>query len=292
MPAGVVRGIRTCTVVLGLVALTACSSKPPAGDIAAGARRVVSLTPSLTSLVRALGAADELVGVTRHDPQDPHRPIAVVGDMRPNIEQIIAQQPSVVVVGQYGFNASDVESLRAAKLNVVALPLQTLADLRGAAQTLGKTLDRAAAATAIVTGLDDVVARAGRDRPSTRPRLLFVFDIVGGDIFTTGGGDHLAEVAAVVGADNVAAGGPVTRKITVEDVLRLDPELIIHTAPSARFANSAAALAWWRDAAPKTTATVNKRVIVWSDGSLAQLGAELPQAIGRLGSVVRAAAEP
>lgn len=122
------------------------------------------------------------------------------------------------------------------------------------------------------------------------PRALLVFDIMDGTVFTTGGGDHLAEILDIVGAVNVAEGGPLTSRISLEKVTALKPDIIVHVAPSDRFKSGAEALEFWKRATP-VPAVTRSQVHVWSDDSLATHGPNLPSAIRRFGGLIQGAAE-
>ena len=105
------------------------------------ATRVVSLLPSLTESVCALGACDRLVGVDRYSnwPAQVQR-LPQLGDgLTPNIEAIVALHPDVVLVSESS-RVSD--RLAALGIQVVALRTQTHADVR-------KGLTRIAAITGL-----------------------------------------------------------------------------------------------------------------------------------------------
>ena len=253
--------------------------------------RVVSLTPSVTDLIVGLGAGQHLVGVTAlcDAPGVP-----VVGDMRPDPERTAARRPDLVVAGAYPFNASDLEALRALGLSVLGLPLDSLAQMRQAVLLLGERLGVLPAARALAEDLDralDEARAAARAWAARRPRVLLVFDIDGGHVYTTGGGDHLAELLDVAGGVNVAAGGPRTTRLSLERVMQLEPDLILHAAPTPAFPTAAAARAFWCTLA-EIPAVIGDRVEVWPDNKLTLHGATLPEQMRRLSGLVgRVAAE-
>ena len=122
------------------------------------------------------------------------------------------------------------------------------------------------------------------------PKVLLVFDIMDGTIFTTGGGDHLAEILDIVGAVNVAEGGPLTSRLSLEKVTVLAPDIIVHVAQSDRFPNADEALKHWRRVA-KVPAVERGQVHVWPDDSLATHGPSLPSAIRRFVGLVQRATQ-
>src|SRR5262245_39659192 len=100
---------------------------PPCDDLgrtirlAAPPRRLVSLVPSLTELVCALGRADRLVGVTRYccEPADAVASVAKVGGTKnPDLAAIIGLAPDLVLVNAEENRQEDFQALTAAGLSV------------------------------------------------------------------------------------------------------------------------------------------------------------------------------
>ena len=253
-------------------------------------QRVVSLTPSITHLVQGLGRGDRLVGTSRHGSVEG---VPIVADLEPRIEAILKVDPDLVLIGRYPSLKEDIEALRAHGLHVLDLPLDSLGDMRAAIDLLGDRLQARARASTLARQLDQAIKETRRmatrwsDAP---PRALLVFDIMDGTVFTTGGGDHLAEILEIVGAINVSEGGPLTSRISLEKVTALKPDIIVHVAPSDRFKSGAEALEFWKRAAP-VPAVERAQVHVWPDDSLATHGPNLPSAIRRFGGLIQRAAE-
>jgi iron complex transport system substrate-binding protein len=257
--------------------------------------RIVSLTPALTAIITALGGKEALVGVTAYC----HAPgVPVVGDFKPQPERILAQRPDRVVLAAYGSQRADRDALEALGLNVSALPLETLAEMRATTLSLGALLGREGQARALVGEFDrvanDVRARtAKRMAAATAPvRVLLVYDLEPGFVLTTGGGDHVSELLALAGADDVAAGAPRTARLGLELVLARRPDLIIHAARDARFSDDAAARAYWREAFPALPAVARGQVYVWPDDLLAQNGPHLAGVLARIAVMVDGARAP
>lgn len=275
---------------LGLVLLAVAAGCGPGAarteaEASGEAARVVSLAPSLTQMVVGLGRGERLVGVTRFCDAPG---VAVVGDARPQVERVLAARPELVLAPRYASMAADVAGLRAQGLDVLELPLESVGDARQAMLALGERLGARAEAQAMVAALDLAMAEARAEAATreARPGVLLVYEVADGYVYTTGGGDHLAEVLDAVGARNVAAGGALTARLPLERVEAMAPELIIHVAPSARFGDDAAALAYWQAASPTLPAVVGRHVHVWPDGTLATHGPGLAGAITRLSGLV------
>lgn len=275
-------------VAFGAVLVLALGCPPESKESASGvgvssaiAQRVVSLSPSLTDLVVTLGQGDRLVGVTKHC-KAPGVP--VVGDMRLSLPKVLKRRPDLVLIGEFGFNVSDRETLKRQGMRHLALRLTTLADLQEAAQLLGSRLDAEAQASRFLESLQAAIAAAregAAQRSGPKPRVLLVYSLSSGMVFTTGGGDHISELVALAGGVNAASGERLTRRISLARVLSLDPDVIIHVNREGALQDRASARDYWRS---MPTLKVNKSgaVFVWPDDSLAQLGGQTPEAIGHM----------
>lgn len=269
-------------VALALCGAASCQGQPDRSEgRASEPMGVVSLTPTLTSIVAGLGRADRLVGVTRWCPVEG---IPIVGDLRTDLERVVAARPDLVIAGRYLSAAPDLAALRALGFRVLDLPLDSLVHTRRAMAILGERLDAKSQAEAMIGALDqalDDARRRASSRTGPAPRILLVFDVSDGMVYTTGGADHLGEVLQAVGAANVAQGGPKTARLSFERILQLAPDVIVHTAPTNRLPDREAALAFWQTL-PSLPAVKRGAVHVWPDSSLATQGPQLAPAIGRL----------
>ncbi len=220
--------LRTCCS-LSLFVLAACGrERPRAGANGAGYHRIVSLNPTTTELLFALGARARLVGRSRWDVFPPAaRRITDVGDaLRPNVERVLSVEPDLVVVYESPENAAAVERLRASGVEVLVLRIDLLKDLRRAFDTLGVLLGDTTQATLV---RDSVFASLHRVRDATagleRPTVFWhVWD---SPIITIGSGSFLTELVNIAGGRNVYEDikGP-SATVSLEDIVRRDPHYI------------------------------------------------------------------
>ena len=234
-------------VALGL-ALAACRSAAPA---AGPGERVVSLTPSATEALAALGAADLIVGVDTYSTYPAQvKGLPKVGSfLAPDVEAIARLRPTLVV-------ADDIHDSAIAALGdvgvtrVTRLPMHTLPDVLTALRSLGDLLGRQDAATANVQEIERAI-EAARAATAARgagaaPRVLAIIDREPGGIgglVAAGTGSWVDELLALVGADNALAGaGARYPKLALEDVVRAAPDVILDASYAA---DPAAPLSPW-----------------------------------------------
>jgi len=194
-------------------------------------RRVVTLTPSLTDVVLALGAGERLVGVSRFDerPEVARLP-RVGGFVDPSVEAVLALHPDLVLAEPGPGNRQAVERLAELDTPVLLLPLATVADVLAAERAAGKALGRAAQGEALAKELEGTRARVrerSRGRKPVRVLLVYGFD----PLVVAGPGGFADELLSDAGALNVAADAASPYPVySVERALRGRPELILDAA--------------------------------------------------------------
>lgn len=191
-------------------------------------RRVVTLAPSLTDLVIALGAGDRLVGVSRFDtlPQVAKLP-RVGGFVDPSVEAVVALQPDLVIVQPGPGNERPVRKMAELGISVLALPMQDLAGVAGAMREAGRVLGRAKQGTALAEELErtraDVRARAQK-LPRRKVLLVYGFQ----PFVVAGPGSFADELLADAGAINAARSARTAYPVySAESAIRDAPDVVI-----------------------------------------------------------------
>ncbi len=202
---------------------------PPAG----GARRIVTLAPSMTDYLVALGAAGRIVGVTRvdHAPEVAGRP-RVGGFLDPSPEAVLALKPDLILWVTDGGALSAVRrlaELSAGSFAILAIPVVTVADVPATARLIGEAIGDPAAGAALAARLQGAIDQfhahsAGRPRQ----RVLFV---VGRDpLVVAGPGSFPDELLRLAGCDNAVGGGRAWPVYPLELAVAANPDLVIDAA--------------------------------------------------------------
>jgi iron complex transport system substrate-binding protein len=224
-----------CAVVLGCC-LTA--SPVQAGPVSAQddlgvtvhlpqpARRVVSLLPSLTESVCAVGACDRLVATDRwSDWPASVKTLPKAGGLDDvNIEVIVASKPDLVLAAQSSRVAG---RLRALGLTVIELEAHNLPDVRRVLTAVGRLLDRTQGADQAWRALQDQL-RAAERLVSAKAKGLRVYVEVGSGPYAAGEASYIGQMLSSLGARNVVPKelGPFP-KLNPEFVVRADPDVIL-----------------------------------------------------------------
>ena len=189
-------------------------------------QRIVSLLPSLTESLCALGGCDRLVGTDRYS----NSPPAVTGLPKlggiedANLERIVALKPDVVLAAP---SARVIDRLEALGLKVVLLESKTHADVQRSLKVLATMLGTPAAAEVLWRAIQQQVEQAASRVPVTL-RGQHVYFEVDATPYAAGEGSFIGETLARLGLANAvpATLGPFPQ-LNPEFVVRVQPDIVM-----------------------------------------------------------------
>lgn len=188
-------------------------------------QRIVSLLPSLTESVCALGQCQRLVGVDQaSDYPDSVQQLPQLGSgLEPNIEAIVALQPDVVLLAKSSRAGERLESLG---LKVVVLEPKTHADVQRVLLTLAALLG-VGDAQIIWRSIEAGVAAAAQSVPPKVRGARVYFEVSQGP-YAAGESSFIGETLSRLGARNIvpAGLGPFP-KLNPEFVVRANPDVLM-----------------------------------------------------------------
>ena len=194
--------------------------------------RIVSTAPSFTETAFALGAGDRVIAVSTycHYPEAANHLPRIGSYLKPNVEAIARLKPDLVLV--HAEQRQIIEQLKTLGLRVLPLRNNTLDEVTASIRDLGAALEVPAAAAKleqqIRTRLKALESASIGKKPVS---MLFVVGRTPGKLdgmIVVGKGSFLNELIRVAGGRNVMADSPVTYpKISIEAILRLDPDVIV-----------------------------------------------------------------
>lgn len=195
-------------------------------------RRVVTLLPSLTETVCAIGACDRIVATDRWS----NWPASVKGLPKlggiddPNIEMIVAQRPDLVLVAPSSKVAA---RLRALKLTVAELDAQDLPQVQRLFQKVAQLLGLPRANEAPWQSLQAQIEAAGKGVPPEARGMRVYFEVASTP-YAAGEVSFIGQLLSSLGAVNIVPAqlGPFP-KLNPEFIVQADPELIMVAADEA-----------------------------------------------------------
>jgi iron complex transport system substrate-binding protein len=241
-------------VLLAAVAL----AEPPASEVTVPARRVVSMNPSLTSILVALEAREVLVGVEEHSarlhPELAALPV-VGGLFNPSLEAVVALEPDLVVLVPSAQQRDFRRRIEALGIEVLALPNITVAEILASIETLGARVDREEQARLRLAEIRRTFAEVSAASAKHGPVPLVVV-LQRDPLFVVGSGSFVDEMLVAAGARNLAAewSEPYPR-VAVEWLIAVAPELILDASD-----DPLVAAEYWRRW-PSIPAVANRRTL-------------------------------
>lgn len=192
-------------------------------------RRIVSLAPSLTESLYALGADSLIAGVTaacNHPPQALRHP--VVGDLlAPNLERILALDADLILISVEGNTQKSFAAMERMGLRLFVSNPRSMEGVCKSLTDLGRLTARETRATHLVDSLRSLQRTLLAARPTERPATLMLVSTQ--PIMVAGGGTFLDEIIEVGGGRNAAAGleGHYPT-LSRESILVLDPDVLLY----------------------------------------------------------------
>lgn len=193
--------------------------------------RIVSIGPSITEFVFALGAGPRVVGADDFsDEPAAAKQVEKVGGIKVNFEKVVSLKPDLVL--SVKFSDGTIEKLAGAGLLVLVVDPQTAGDVSRTAILLGRAVgsDGDAMSRDIQKRIDDV--RSKTTPATTKPRVYHEIDASDpAKIFTVGPGSYIHDLIDIAGGQNIAArAASAYPQLSAEEILRSDPEIIVLAA--------------------------------------------------------------
>ncbi len=199
--------------------------RPPAAP-----RRVVSLAPSLTDVVVALGRSSLLVGVTRYDDAPEVRGLPRVGGfLDPSPEAVLAVKPDLALWMTDAAAWPAMRRIAELGVPVLALPIIGVADTLEAVRRVGAALGDAPAGEKLARSLAEGVERVRR-RAAEQPRVRVLFLAGHEPLVVAGPGSFPDELLRIAGGVNVATGDRPWPVYSLEKAVADDPALVVDAA--------------------------------------------------------------
>jgi iron complex transport system substrate-binding protein len=194
-------------------------TKPP--------QRIVSLLPSLTETVCALGQCQKLVGVDRYSnwPDSINTLPRMGGGIDPNIESVVALKPDLVLMAT---SARGAERLQALGLTVMALEPRSHADVQRVMRIVAQALDvPVQEGDRVWRDIDAAVNAAAQSIPANAKGQRVYFEVSRAP-YGASESSFIGETLQRLGARNIlpASLGPFP-KINPEFVVRAQPDIIM-----------------------------------------------------------------
>ncbi len=191
--------------------------------------RVVSLAPSLTETSYEVGGGKVLVGATRYanHPEEATKLPRVGTYVALDIEKIVSLQPQLCLATKDGNDKAAVEKLESLGIPVYVFDPKTIEDIIDSVVRLGEIYRTEAQTADLVAGYRERLNRVTRRLEAHRERPRVFFQIDAQPIFSAGSDTFLHQILVHSGAENLAADRNGYPRYTWEELLTLEPEVVL-----------------------------------------------------------------
>ena len=256
--------------------------------------RIVSLSPTATEDLYAVGAAQQVVAVDESSDYPPGVPKTSLNGVSPNIEAIAGYDPSLVIT------AEDVNGLVAGmkKLGVPVLvdpPATTLAQAYAQIEQIGQATGHPAGGQAVVQGMRGQIAADLKKAGTTHTDLSYFWEVSASPYYSATSQTIFGQIVGMFGlkdiADKVAkaadAGYP---QLTEEYIVASKPRIIFLTDNGPGDGGQAPAIVAARPGWAAIPAVKGDEIIALNDDVAARWGPRLPQLVDTVAAAVESAA--
>jgi len=248
---------------------------PPAN--AASRMRIVSLAPSVTETLFALGAGAEVVGVSQYCDYPPQvRDLPRVGSfLTPNLEAIIALRPTLVAGLELSSDVRQIRALKSMGYPVLLVSDDSLQQIEDSIERVGASINRQAQARQLVAQIEAQIAAVQQRLANAKPVRALM--LVGHQpIVAVGAGTYLDELIRIARADNIAAAaGEQWPHLSMEYIIAMRPEVILDGSMGSELSSSSS---FW-EKYPAIPAVRDHRVFGYPQDPIVHAGPRVGQSL-------------
>jgi iron complex transport system substrate-binding protein len=238
-------------------------------------QRIVSLSPSATESLFAIGAGDQVVAADAYSNYPQQAPTTELSGFEPNVEAIVGYQPDLVVAAN---DADDmVASLEELEIPVLISPAPaTVEEGYDGIAALGLATGHVDETAEVVSQLRSDIEQALAQAPEREVRVYHELDDT---FFAASSYGFIGSVYAEMGAENIADAADKEKsgfpQMTEEAIIGADPELIVITDEVTYTAEDVAQRPGWGN----VSAVKNDNIVTVNSDIASRWGPRLPQLI-------------
>jgi iron complex transport system substrate-binding protein len=193
--------------------------------------RIVSLAPSLTETVYALGLQDRLVGDTVYCdyPPDAQKKTKVGGGINPSLEMIAALHPDIVLVTK-GFNRLEtVHALDNLGISSFTTDPHSVNDIIASSKKLADLLGVPEAGASVAANMEHQLANL-QQRLASSPAKRVLFVVWHQPLISVGKDTFIADALRRAGAVSIVDSEQNWPQVNLEEIVRLQPDFLVFAA--------------------------------------------------------------
>jgi iron complex transport system substrate-binding protein len=269
-------------IIFSIINFSGCETNNKNTAIDNKPERIVSVAPSITELIYALGKGKTLVGRTDYCnyPKEAETVPSVGELINPNIEKMVELNPDLVIATA---NFSDEIIKKLEELGIRVVILYEGIDLEGAYDsiaTLGEVIYAEEEASNLILEIQQKVEEVkAKVKDKEKPKVYYAADFGKNGDYTATGDTFIGQILEIAGGKNIAKGS-TGWKYSLEEIIENDPEYIL-ISKYYGMKDSFMDTAGYKE----LSAVKNNNVIEIDDDILARQGPRLGQAIEELAKI-------
>jgi len=213
-------------VVSVVAALAACADSSDSGsaDNAGEVSKIVSLSPTGTEMLFAVGAGDQVVAVEDQSDHPADAPRTSLSGYTPNLEAILGYDPDLVVLTDD--NNDIIANLQRVGVEVLELPAaknldETYSQIEMVGEATGHTREASEFVSSMRAQIDEIVATV----PAREVPLTYYHEL--DDAYYTVTDDtYIGQIYRLLGLRSIASGQDGYPQLSAEFIIESDPEVI------------------------------------------------------------------
>ena len=191
--------------------------------------RIISLSPSITEIIFALGKGDKMVATSSYSlyPKEAQKLPIIGGYENPHLEKILAHSPTLVV-GQ-NFNQSTLKNLEKFNIKTLQLNLKTLSNIQKSITILAKEINATQNAAQLTLNIKNAIINAVK---ATTPHSVMIVYGLREDLrnatYISGHNIFFEDIIEICGNTNAFTSNMTAQPVlSYENIIALNPDQII-----------------------------------------------------------------
>jgi iron complex transport system substrate-binding protein len=250
------------------------------------ADRLMTIGGGVSEVVCALGACDKIIAVDSSSTYPAQlQKLPQVGYSRAlNVEGIVAQKPSLIILGDESGPADVLKKLEALKIPLVKVTENhSLKSSFERIRAIGDALGKKAEAEAMVKDLDEKIQTLSKAFSGKKPKVLFVY-ARGAKVMQVAGQDTSVDsMITLAGGENAIQSVKGYKPFTAEAIVAANPDIILMTEKGAESLGGASKI-FDLPGMKLTSAFAKKRLVTEEDLRLLTIGPRTPDVLKNLNS--------
>jgi iron complex transport system substrate-binding protein len=275
---------RSLIVAVALAAVFTVTAS--AGTRAGAPARIVSLSPSLTEDLYAVGAGSQVVAVDEDSDYPKRAPRTKLSGLSPNVEAIASYNPDLVVIS---YDSGLVASLQKLGIKTLLEPApDTVAQAYEEIRQIGAATGHAKAAAKVVRGMERTLTKLIRSVPK-RSRHLKVFHELSPDYYSATSSTFIGRIYKLFGFRNIADAADSSHsgypQLSAEYIISANPAIVVlaDSVCCGQSTRTVAARAGWQ----QLDAVERNRVVAVDDSIASRWGPRLVDFVAAIAAAAK-----